>query len=177
MKTCLILLFIAAFQNLNSQNIIGTNLTDSFPAWVKNLYETDSNDFLNNAIPSIIFFKQLTDSTSYCLYDVSDGVCLMTFVATQKSQQHYRIYKIQNECDADFSLPEYSHTNYKHDPTKRIITSTTHVEKSKSKYLIKDGTDTRFKEGYNFENAETIKYSMVTTLFIQRSGKITVQKK
>ena len=144
---------------------------------VKNLYETASNNFLNNAIPSIIFFKQLTDSTSYCLYDVSDGVCLMTFVATQKSQQHYRIYKIQNECDADFSLPEYSHTNYKHDPTKRIITSTTHVEKSKSKYLIKDGTDTRFKEGYNFENAETIKYSMVTTLFIQRSGKITVQKK
>ena len=137
MKTCLLLLLISAFQNSNSQNVIGTNLTDSFPTWVKNLYETDSNDFLNNAIPSIIFFKQLTDSTSYCLYNVDDGVCLMTFVATQKNRQHYKRYKIQNECDADLSLPEYSHTNYEHDLTKRIITSTTHVEKSKSKYFDK----------------------------------------
>ena len=121
MKTCLLLLLISAVQNSNSQHVIGTNLKDGFPAWVKNLYETDNKNFLNNAIPSIIFFKQLTDSTSYCLYDMDDGVCLMTFVATQKNRQHYKSYKLQNECDADFSLPEYSHTNYKRDLAKRII--------------------------------------------------------
>jgi len=59
---------------------------DSFPVWVKNLYEINNDEFLNDAIPEIIYFKRLSDSISYCLYEVSDGVCLITFVATQKNK-------------------------------------------------------------------------------------------
>ena len=78
---------------------------DSFPAWVKKLYELNNGQFLNDAIPEIIYFKRLSDSTSYCLYEVSDGVCLITFVATQKNKNHYKKLKVGDECDADFSQP------------------------------------------------------------------------
>jgi len=40
--------------------------------------------------PEIIYFKRISDSISYCLYEVSDGVCLITFVATQKNKKHCR---------------------------------------------------------------------------------------
>jgi hypothetical protein len=76
---------------------------DSFPVWVKNLYEINNDEFLNDAIPEIIYFKRLSDSISYCLYEVSDGVCLITFVATQKNKNHYKKLKVGNQCDADFS--------------------------------------------------------------------------
>jgi len=149
---------------------------DSFPAWVKNLYEINSGEFLNDAIPEIIYFKRLSDSTSYCLYEVSDGVCLITFVATQKNKKHYKKFKVGNECDADFSQPSYSYTEYEHDSLPRNIKMTTYVEKAKAKYLVKDGNFERFKEGYNFESAETIHYSMVKKIKITYGGNIIVQK-
>ena len=72
---------------------------DSFPVWLKNLYEIDNDEFLNDAIPEIIYFKQISDSISYCLFEVNDGTCQITFVATQKNQKHYKKVKIGNQCD------------------------------------------------------------------------------
>ena len=65
---------------------------------------------MNDAIPAVIFFKPLSDSTSYCLYKVDDGVCQITFVATQKRKKKYMRLKIGNECDVDFANPVYSRT-------------------------------------------------------------------
>lgn len=149
---------------------------DSFPVWVKNLYEINNGEFLNDPIPEIIYFKRLSDSTSYCLYEVNDGVCLITFVATQKNKKHYKKLKVGDECDADFSQPSYSYTEYEHDSLTRNIKMTTYVEKAKAKYLVKDGNFERFKEGYNFENVETIHYSMIKKIKVSPSGNIIVQK-
>src|SRR4029077_19223863 len=98
---------------------------DSFPVWLKNLYEINGGEFLNDAIPEIIYFKQISDSISYCLYEVSDGVCLITFVATQKNKKHYKKLRAGDQCDADFSQPSYSYTDYKHDSVTRSIKMTT----------------------------------------------------
>ena len=149
---------------------------DSFPIWVKNLYEINNDEFLNDAIPEIIFFKRISDSISYCLYEVSDGVCLITFVATQKNKKHYKKLKVGNQCDADFSQPSYSYTEYEHNSLTRSIKMTTYIEKAKAKYLIKDGNFERFKKGYNFESAETIHYSMIKKIKISSGGNIIVQK-
>lgn len=149
---------------------------DSFPVWLKNLYEVNNNEFLNDAIPELIYFKRVSDSISYCLYEVSDGVCQITFIATQKNKQHYKKLKVGNQCDADFSQPSYSYTEYEHDSLTRSIKMTTYVEKAKAKYLVKEGNLLRFKDGYDFESAERIHYSIVKKIRISSGGNIIVQK-
>ena len=37
------------------------NSTDTIPTWVKGLYEKETEQFLNDAIPTVIFFKKLSD--------------------------------------------------------------------------------------------------------------------
>ena len=175
MKSCLLLLLFLISQNSNSQNSIKQE--NGIPDWVKKIYEIDNEEFLNDAIPSVIFFNQLSDSTSYCLFEVSDGVCLITFVATQKNKKHFKKFKIGNECDADFSKPEYSWADYEHDTTRQIIKSTNHIEKAKSKFLINESNGIRFKEGYDLETAETIKYSIISIITIRRTGNIIVRNK
>jgi len=150
---------------------------DTIPAWTRQLYEVNNDEFLNAAIPVVTFFQKLSDSTSYCLYEVNDGVCQITFVATQKRKSKYKRSKIGNECDKDFADQAYSSTTYEHDSLKRFITVTTNVEKAKSKYLTTENGRTVFKEGYNMENAETIKYSITKTVSINRSGSIITKQK
>jgi len=145
---------------------------DTIPGWTRQLYEVNNDEFLNAAIPVVTFFKKLSDSTSYCLYEVDDGVCHMTFVATQKHKSKYKRSKIGNECDEDFANHIYSSTTYEHDALKRSIMVTTGVEKAKSKYLTKDNGRTVFKEGYNMENAETTNYSTSKIIIIGVSGNL-----
>jgi hypothetical protein len=150
---------------------------DTIPAWTRQLYEVNNDEFLNAAIPVVTFFQKLSDSTSYCLYEVDDGVCHMTFVATQKHKSKYKLSKIANECDEDFANHIYSSTNYEHDSLKRFIMVTTKVEKAKSKYLTTENGRTVFKEGYNMENAETINYSTGKVITIGVSGNIIAKNK
>src|SRR5688572_25361831 len=70
---------------------------DSVPLWIRHLYELNDGEFLNDAVPVVTFFKRLSDSASYCIYQVDDGVCQMTFVATQKNKKKYKSSKIGNE--------------------------------------------------------------------------------
>src|SRR5215813_902785 len=81
----------------------GIPAKDTIPIWTKNLYEVRSTEFRNRAVPMIIFFRKLSDTTSYCVYEVNDGLCQITFVATQRNRRDYKRVKIANICDADFS--------------------------------------------------------------------------
>ena len=150
---------------------------DTIPAWTRHLYEVHSDEFLNAAIPVITFFQQLSDCTSYCLYEVDDGVCHMTFVATQKHKSKYKSDEIGSECDQDFANQTYSSTSYEHDVLKRFFTVTTNVAKAKSKYLTTENGMTVFKKGYNMENAETTSYSTIKVLIISVSGDIIIRNK
>ena len=149
---------------------------DTIPIWTKNLYEVHSTEFRNRAVPVIIFFKKLSDTTSYCVYEVNDGVCQITFVATQRNRRDFKRAKIGNICDADFSLPTYAYTIYKHDSLNRTIRSIDHVQKAKEKYLVKDEKGERFKQGYNLDNVETLKYSTTSTVIINKDGNLIVKK-
>jgi hypothetical protein len=147
---------------------------DSIPVWIRQIYEVkNDSEFLNAAVPVVTFYKRLTDSTSYCLYKVDDGVCHTTFVATQKNKKKFKRSKIGNECDEDFANPQYSSTSFEHDPAKRSILVTTDVEKAKEKYLA-EGI---FKPGYNMENAETINYTLIKILSISLTGNLITKNK
>lgn len=149
---------------------------DSIPIWTKTLYEVHSTEFRNRAAPMVIFFRKLSDTTSYCVYEVNDGVCQITFVATQRNRKDFKRAKIGNICDADFSIPTYSYTIYKHDSLNRVIRSIDHVQKAKEKYLVKDEKGERFKQGYNLDNVETLKYTTSSTVIINKDGNLTVKK-
>lgn len=150
---------------------------DTIPAWTRQLYEVTNDEFLNAAIPVVTFFQKLSDSTSYCLYEVDDGVCHMTFVATQKHKSKYKRLKIGNECDEDFANHTYTLTTYEHDSLKNFIIVTTNVEKAKLKYLTTENGRTVFKEGYNMENAETTNNSTSKIIIIGISGNIIARNK
>jgi hypothetical protein len=150
---------------------------DSFPSWVKRLYETNNDEFLNNAIPEVIFFKKLSDSISYCLYRVDDGVCEITFVATQKNKKKLKRFKVGNECDEDYAYPIYSTRTYEHDTANSRIKLSIYTEKANPKYLIKTKNGAEFKNGYDMENTTTIKYSLDKIVAIEKSGNIKVTDK
>lgn len=149
---------------------------DTIPIWTKNLYEVHSTEFRNRAVPVIIFFRKLSDTSSYCVYEVNDGLCQLTFVATQRNRRDFKRVKIGNICDADFSLPTYAYTIYKHDSLNRTIRSIEHVQKAKDKYLVKDEKGERFKQGYNLDNVETVKYSTTSTVIVNKDGNLIVKK-
>jgi hypothetical protein len=151
---------------------------DSVPVWVRHLYETANQNFLNGAVPSVRFFKTLSDSTSYCIYVVDDGVCHMSFVATQKNKKKYKNSKIGSECDEDFSVPDYSFTTYTHNAVEHTIVITTTVDQAKSKYLVKDENGMmRFKDGYDMENVETINHTTKQTIVVTTSGNLVIKTK
>jgi hypothetical protein len=150
---------------------------DSFPDWIRNLYEINTDEFLNNAIPEVIFFKKLSDSISYCLYQVDDGICQVTFVATQKNKKKYKHFKIGNQCDEDYAHPIYSTTTYEHDTTNSSIKLSIETEKANIKYLIKTRNGFQFKNGYDMENTKTIQSSISKTIIIDKLGKIEVKDK
>jgi hypothetical protein len=153
-----------------------TNIySDSIPDWVRHVYEKNNNEFLNEAIPVVTFFKKISDSVSYCLFQVEDGVCQITFIATQKNKKKYKRFKIGSQCDEDFANPIYSTTTYEHNTISNSITLTTDIEKAQPKYLIKTNSRGVFKNGYNMENTRTIKYSIIKALLIDKSGNIIVK--
>jgi len=149
---------------------------DTIPIWTRNLYEVRSTEFRNRAVPAIIFFRKLSDTTSYCVYEVNDALCQLTFVATQRNKRDFKRAKIGNICDADFSLPIYSYTIYKHDSLNRTIRSIEHVQKAKDKYLVKDEKGERFKQGFNLDNVETVKYSTTSTVIVNKDGNLILKK-
>jgi hypothetical protein len=149
---------------------------DTIPVWTKNLYEVRGTEFRNRAVPIVIYFKKLSDTTSYCVYEVNDGLCEMTFVATQRNRKDFKRMMVGNICDANFSLPTYTYTIYKHDSLNRVIRSIDHVQKAKDKYLVKDDKGERFKQGYNLDNVETLKSSTTTTISINKDGSLIVKK-
>jgi hypothetical protein len=99
----------------------------------------------------------------------------MTFVATQRNRKDFKRVKVGNICDADFTLPTYTYTIYKHDSLNRVIRSIAHVQKAKDKYLVKDDKGERFKQGYNLDNVETVKYSTTSTVVVGKDGNLTIK--
>src|SRR5438046_2112895 len=150
-----------------------------FPEWIRTLYERKITDtiFHNDTTIGIIFFHPLTDSTSYCIYAIMDGVSSTIMLATQKNKKPFKEMEIGNETDTDLSWTYSSSTTFEYDSIKGIIRSIEYNETAEPAYLVKDENGVeRYKEGYNLENVPTIKDSVITRIKIDSTGNLTVIK-
>lgn len=151
----------------------------SFPAWLKALYEKEIRDTVTywNTKSLVIYFHQLTDSTSYCIYEIQDNVSSRKMLATQRNQKLYKEMAIGVESDIDYSWTYYSYTTYEFDSSNLHFTSIEHNIQAKPEYLKKDKTGIeRFKDGYDLENVKTNEDSVVTRIKIDSSADIIVTK-
>jgi hypothetical protein len=150
-----------------------------FPEWISKLHERKITDtiFHNDTTIGIIFFHPLTDSTSYCIYAIMDGISSTIMLATQKNKKPFKEMEIGNETDTDLSWTYSSSTIYEHDSIKGIIKSIEYSETAEPAYLVKDENGVeRYKEGYNLENVPTIKDSVITRIKIDSTGNLIVIK-
>ena len=149
------------------------NNSDTIPSWVEKLYTVDTAD---NGYPQtkIIYFKQLTDSTSYAIVEYHSGTGVSTFVATQKKRKDFKNMDIGSENDSDEANPIYSSSTYRHDSLHNMIFVTIDDEIAKSKFTFKKNNVLTFKNGYDMSNAETYERITKQTLKIFRSGNIKI---
>jgi len=147
---------------------------DSIPDWVTRLYTTVDSSGIPGEIKEVIFYRSLTDTSSYCLYTISTGTCFRTYLATQKNKKDYKQLNIEQECDEEASEPEYAYSKYELDSMHHTILITYDTTKPKKKFLQK-GKIVEFKKGFNLDNAET--YDVITTRLvrIQRKGDFTIK--
>ena len=149
------------------------NSNDTIPSWVRQLYTVDTTE---DGYPKtkIIFFKKLTDSTSYAIVEYHSGTGVSTSVATQKKRQDFKNMHVGREQDSEPSDPIYSTVTYRHDSLHKTIFVTIDDEIAKSKFTIKKNGVLAFKDGYSMDNVETYHRITKKTLEILRSGDIKI---
>ncbi len=162
------------------QNASGTNTDSTLPAqpastqWLVSLYsKAIDTTIFNTENLHVTYFRQLNDSATYCLFQISDELCAYTFLATQVNRKNKEIRQIEENCDGDFSQPEYTYSDYRFDSSSNTFTTTEYKETAKPEFLIEENGNKRFKEGYNMENAKTTTDSMVVVRRVRADGKIS----
>jgi hypothetical protein len=151
--------------------------TDSIPLWVRQIYnEIDTSEFPNEN-KGVVFFKQLTDTSSFCLYTISTGTCFRTYLVTQRNRKTFQQFNIQEECDEELSEPEYSTYNYSLDSIRNTITVIFDTLKANAKFLRRKGTFTKFKTGFDMDNSETFHVKKTLHLLIKNDATFTIRDK
>jgi hypothetical protein len=149
---------------------------DSIPSWVRELYEQTDTMYVNET-RAVLYFRTLSDTSSYVLYTMSTGTCFRTYVASQRNKHHFTALNISEECDQDFSDPEYSRITYIHDAVRQTIIITVDTEKADPKYLIKTGNSVDFKKGYDMETAKITHDIKKQVVIIEKTGNLSIQNK
>lgn len=147
----------------------------SFPEWLKKLYpDTVPVDYAYYMMmQEIISFKRLNDSVTYCIYETNDGLCGLTFLATQVAYKEKQKVEIAGACDHDQSIPYYTWNEYKmiNDTTFRSIEYTDFIPE---KYLDKNG---EIEEGKYYEDYELERETSFIMIYITSAGIIAVDPK
>ncbi|HEY1869471.1 MAG TPA: hypothetical protein VGG71_00365 [Chitinophagaceae bacterium] len=150
------------------------NETDSIPFWVMKLYEISDTSESHYRDKKVIYFKRLTDSTSYAIVEEYTGTGASTFVATQKRRKDFKNMDIAQEMDSESSDPTYRIITYLHDSLHANIFVTIDDEIAKSKFTVKRNGVLTFKNGFDMDNAETYHLIKKQTLKVLRSGEIKI---
>jgi len=152
--------------------------TAASTGWLKEMYSTiiDSTIFNTESL-QIVYFRQLNDSASYCLFQLSDQTCSSTFLATQVNRKNKQVTQVEENCDGDFSQPEYSYSDYRYDTLSHTFITTEYKEMANPEYLIVENGNKRFREGYDMDNAKTTLDSMVLIRKVLPDGKISETSK
>ncbi len=127
----------------------------------------------NTESMQVVYFRQLNDSASYCIFQLSDETCSSTFLATQVNRKNSQIRQVEENCDGDFSQPEYSWSAYRYDTVSHTFITTEYVEKAKPEFLIEENGNKRFREGYDMDNATTTTDSMTISRKVLPDGRIS----
>lgn len=142
--------------------------------WLKTLYtKTIDSNLFNTESLTVIYFTQLNDSTSYCLFQLTDELCTSTFLATQVNRNNKQVRQVEENCDGDFSQPEYAYSNFRFDTLSHTFTTTEYVETANPEFLINENGEKRFRDGYNMDNATTTKDSMALVRKVLPDGQIS----
>ena len=146
--------------------------------WLKEMYSKiiDSTVYNTESL-QVVYFRQLNDSASYCLFQLSDPTCSSTFLATQVNRKNHQISQVEENCDGDFSQPEYSYSEYRLDTLSHTFVTTEYKETAKPEYLIVENGNKRFREGYDMDNAKTTLDSMVLIRKVLPNGRISETSK
>ena len=124
----------------------------------------------------VIFFKQLSDSISYCIYIADNGICKLYFLATQRNRQRFTNEQIADNCRADISSLQYVTTSYQLDSLANTVTSKHLSETAMDNFVTNDGQFKRFKPGYNRNNAAMIRDSSFKLIKITDRGSLEESK-
>ena len=151
------------------------------PQWLINLYIPDSSklaptkDMPHMFAPksvNIIFFRQLNDSASYCIYTANNGVCLLHYLATQKYRKPYSEIQFADKCEEDVSSISFTSTYFHLDSLSNIIISIRTTATATDQCVTNDGQFKRFKAGYTRKNAAMTKDVTVKEIKISDAGLI-----
>jgi hypothetical protein len=156
----------SAYDDEDDDNVVDTS-------WMAQLYLGSKDTLMSDGRFTVIFKRQLNDSISYCLFNLSGGTCGRTYLASQVSRRHRQLEEVAEGCDSDLGDPFSRYAEYVHDSTQHIITTTTYEERAKPEFLDKNGN---FKDGYNMDNAGTIEDTLVAVRKVMPSGVIVTRK-
>jgi hypothetical protein len=142
--------------------------------WLVSLYTKaiDSNLFNTESL-RVIYYNRLNDSTSYCLFQLSDELCTSTFLATQVNKANKQIRQIEESCDGDYSNPVYTYSQYRFDSITHTFSTTEIVETAKPEFVTEENGEKRFRDGFTLENAKTTTDSMVVIRKVLPDGRIS----
>jgi len=139
--------------------------TDSVKKTLLDLYTLSKDTLLRNSNIEIENFKAINDSISYCTFVLTDLICLVKFIGLQNKGSVLSIKMIEENCDADFSIPYYEYSKSEWDSQHNVIITSEITERANKKYLFTENGFEHFKDGYTLENSE----SVLDTSYIIRS--------
>lgn len=149
------------------------------PYWVVNLYMTDSSklaptqgmpDMFAPKAVEMIFFRQLNDSASYCIYKADNGICVLYYLATQKNRKHFAEEQIASQCTPDNSSISFTTSSFRMDTVSNTITVLQQTETASNQFIINDGQFKRFKPGFNRTNSVMEKTEKVKEIRVLADG-------
>lgn len=166
-------------------NIFCSSAQSHAPQWLVNLYLTDSTklaptqgmpDMFAPKAVELVFYKQMNDSVSYCIYRADNGVCMLYYLATQKNRKRFTESQIANKCTPENSSITFTSSSFQLDSISNVIVVINETETASDQYIVNDGQFKRFKPGFNRTNAVIEKTETKKQLKIDDSGVVEESK-
>ena len=175
-QSLILILLIAAIscsdKKLDSEtnDIDPSQTSNSIPDWLTKIYPKDINtEVYPTKTQSIMTFRELNDSVTFCILSINDGVCNTDILATLINKNVGTATEIGKSCDQDLAWSKYEYKTYTILPDWTIEVKE-YSETVDNRFIDDSGF---IKEGYNFEDIEDKKIDSVKyQLTIDPSGQI-----
>lgn len=136
-----------------------------FPFWLEELHTPNTKNVISNQIREYV---QITDNLSSCIISYNDGVCLKSVLLTYLSKQAVDEVSLEENCDHDQSLANYSWSEYRKSNERTFWSTNYHI-------ILPDSlknSEGRSIEGIDIDTFAETKKGITMRFEIQDSGKI-----